>query len=176
MISETLKNRVAPELLPLLARFAFAATLLVWFWRSALTKLGDGISGYWTPSLNAYAQVFPKKFEEAGYDVDAMGLMEQLVVLAGTYGEFILPVLIALGLFTRLASLGMLVFLAVLTYVDITGHGATVGVWFDGSPDGMIADLRIYWGLALFVLLCHGGGSLSLDGLLNLKRFLPWAV
>jgi len=174
MISVTLKNRVAPELLPAFARFSFAATLLVFFWRSALTKVGDGFSGLWTPSLNAYAQVLPKKFEAAGYDVSAMGVMDQLIVVAGTWGEFVLPVLIVLGLFTRLASLGMLGFLAVMTLVDITGHGVVPGVWFDGDPKGIVADLRLYWVLALLVLLCHGGGSLSLDRFV--KKRLPWAV
>ena len=155
MMSDTLKNRVGPELLPAFARFSFAATLLLFFWRSALTKLGDGFSGLWTPSLNAYAQVLPKKFEAAGYDVSAMGVMDQLIVIAGTYGEFVLPLLIVLGLFTRLASIGMLAFLAVMTYVDITGHGVVTGVWFDGSPEGVVADLRVYWVLALLVLICH---------------------
>jgi len=95
-----------------------------------------------------------------------MGLFEQLVVLAGTYGEFVLPALIVLGLFTRLAALGMLVFLAVMTYVDVTGHGVALGTWFDGSPKDLIADIRVYWVLALTVLLCMGPGSLSVDKLL----------
>ena len=59
--------------LGLLVRLTFMATLLLFFWRSALTKLGDGVSGLWTPSMNAYAQVFPRGFEAVGYDVDAMG-------------------------------------------------------------------------------------------------------
>ena len=170
MITDTLRERVAPELLPLFARFSFAATLLVFFWRSALTKLGDGVAGLWTPSLNAYAQVLPAKFEAAGYDVSAMSVLDQLIVVAGTWGEFILPVLIVLGLFTRLASLGMLGFLAVMTWVDIFGHGVQPGVWFDGDPKGIIADLRVYWVLALLVLLCHGAGRVSVDHLLTKWR------
>lgn len=167
MISDTLKDRVAPELLPILARFSFAATLFLFFWRSALTKLGEGFSGLWTPSMNAYAQVLPRKFEAAGYDVAAMGVMDQLLVVAGTWGEFVLPILIVLGLFTRLASLGMLVFLGVMTWVDVTGHGVVVGAWFDGDPKGIVADLRLYWALALLVLVCHGGGRLSVDFLIK---------
>lgn len=171
MIIDTLKNRIAPELLPAFARFTFAATLLMFFWRSAQTKFGDGFSGLWTPSLNAYAQVFPKSFEAAGYDVSAMSIAHQLIVVAGAWGEIILPLLIVLGLLTRLASLGMLIFLAVMTLVDISGHGVTVGAWFDGDPKGLIADQRLYWVLALLVLLCHGGGKLSLDNLLG--RYMP---
>ena len=175
MISDTLKNRVGPELLPLFARFSFAATLFVFFWNSALTKLGDGFSGLWTPSLNAYAQVLPKKFEASGYDISAMGAVDQLIVVMGTWGEFALPILIVLGMFTRLASLGMLAFLAVMTWVDISAHGVVTGVWFDGDPKGIVADLRLYWVLALLVLLCHGGGKLSVDNFV-LKRFIPWAI
>ncbi len=173
MITDTLKNRIAPELLPFLARFSFAATLFMFFWRSAQTKLGEGLSGFWTPSLGAYAQVFPKKFEAAGYDVSAMSGFDQLIVVAGTWGEFALPVLIVLGLLTRLASLGMLAFLAVMTIVDITGHGVVTGAWFDGDPQGLIADQRLYWVMALVVLVCHGGGRLSLDHLL--RGFFPWS-
>ncbi len=167
MITETLKNRIAPELLPAVARFTFAATLLVYFWRSAQTKFGEGLSGFWTPSLDAYVQVFPKGFEAAGYDVSAMSAVHQLIVVAGTWGEIALPVLIVLGLFTRLASLGMLAFLAVMTIVDITGHGVATGAWFDGDPQGLIADQRLYWVLSLLVLLCHGAGKVSLDNLLG---------
>ena len=54
-----------------------------------------------------------------------------------------------------------------MTWVDIFGHGVQPGVWFDGDPKGIIADLRVYWVLALLVLLCHGAGRVSLDRLLN---------
>lgn len=173
MIYDKLEQRVGPELLPLFARFSFAATLLVFFWRSALTKLGDGFSGLWTPSLNAYAQVLPARFEAAGYDVGAMSGLDQLIVVLGTWGEFVLPLLIVLGLFTRLASLGMLAFLAVMTWVDLFGHGVEPGLWFDGDPKGLVADLRLYWVLALLVLVSFGAGSLSVDR--YLKKRISWA-
>jgi len=37
-------------LLPLLARFTFGAVLALYFWASALTKLGDGFFGFLFPS------------------------------------------------------------------------------------------------------------------------------
>ena len=40
-------------LLPMAARFVFAATLLMYFWVSGVTKLGDGILGLFSPSLGA---------------------------------------------------------------------------------------------------------------------------
>ena len=47
-------------LLPLLARFTFGAVLAMYFWASALTKLGDGFLGFLFPGAGAYVQIFPK--------------------------------------------------------------------------------------------------------------------
>jgi putative oxidoreductase len=57
----------APDLLPLLARLVFAAVLLLFFWRSAMTKLGGGLAGLFQPSDGAYVQIFPRAMEAAGY-------------------------------------------------------------------------------------------------------------
>ena len=40
---DRLENAAAPWLLPTLARFTFAATLMLYFWNSGLTKLGSGL-------------------------------------------------------------------------------------------------------------------------------------
>ena len=97
-------------LIPLLARVVFAATLLVYFWASAATKLGDGLMGIFLPSTGAYAQIFPKQMEAVLYDVSQLGVFHWAVVVAGTWAEFILPLLVVIGLFTRLAALGMIGF------------------------------------------------------------------
>ncbi len=163
-------NNIASEILPLLARLIFASTLMLFFWRSAMTKLGDGFMGLFTPSINAYAQILPTRFEAVGYDTDALGFLDWLVVFAGTWGEILLPIMIILGLWTRLASLGMMIFIIVMSYVDICAHGVAAGTLFDGNPTGLILDQRLYWGLALCILLCHGAGRLSVDHLLNTRR------
>ena len=103
----------SPWLLPTLARFTFAATLLVYYLNSGLTKLGQGFPGAILPADGAYFQIFPKAIEAAGYDVSQLGMFHFLVVLAGTWAEFILPILLVLGLFTRLAALGMIGFIIV---------------------------------------------------------------
>jgi len=108
--------------LGLLARFVFSSVTLLFFWNSAKTKIGDSI---FSPSTGAYAQIFPKKFEAVGYDSSQMSVLDTLIVLAGTYAEFILPALILIGLFTRLSSLAMIGFIVVMSIVDITGHGAS---------------------------------------------------
>ncbi|MEM7520512.1 MAG: DoxX family protein [Pseudomonadota bacterium] len=155
----------ADWLLPTVARLLFAAVLLVYFLNSGLTKLGDGIAGLWTPSVGAYAQIFPKVLEAAGYDTDAMGLYHKAVVLAGTWSEFLLPAMIVLGILTRLAAVGMIGFVVVQSLTDIYGHGATdaIGAWFDRFPDAVIFDQRALWIMLFLVLVFKGAGPLSFD-------------
>ncbi len=163
---------LSPALLPTLARFVFAATLLLYYWNSASTKLGGaGIGGLFSPSFNAFAQIFPKGAEAVSYDIAQATLFQKAVILAGTWAEFVLPALILLGLFTRLAALGMIGFVALQSLTDLFGHGgisdpATLGAWFDAAPDGIILDQRAYWLFLLIVLVLKGGGPLSLDRLL----------
>ncbi|WP_010139911.1 DoxX family membrane protein [Oceanicola sp. S124] len=162
-------DHLAP-LLPLLARFIFAAVLLPYFWASAVTKLGDGVLGVLRPSVGAYAQIFPRVFEAAGYDTSKLGAVHWAVVTAGTWAEFALPALLVLGLLTRLAALGMVGFIAVQSLTDLYGHGgidhpATLGAWFDRMPDGVILDQRAFWVFTLLVLAVKGAGALSLDRL-----------
>ena len=160
-------------LLPALTRFVFAATLLMYFWVSGVTKLGDGILGLFSPSMGAYAQIFPKQFEAVGYDVSQLGAFHWLVVMAGTWAEFILPLLLIIGLFTRLAALGMIGFVVVQSLTDIYGHNGTdpktLGAWFDRFPDGIILDQRLLWVFLLSVLVIKGAGALSLDAVLRRK-------
>lgn len=163
-------NHHGDWLLPTLARFLFAAILLFYFWNSAMTKLGDGIFGLFRPGLGAYAQIFPRQMEAVGYDVSQLGLFHWAVVVAGTVAEFLLPLLIVLGLLTRLAALGMIGFVAVQSLTDLYGHGAiahegTLGAWFDGMPDALLLDQRALWAFVLLVLVLKGAGPLSLDRL-----------
>lgn len=162
----------APELLPLLARLCFAGVLAGYYWSSALTKL----EGPFTPSVGAYAQIFPRALEAAGYDASALGIWAWLVVLAGSYAEFILPALLILGAFTRLAALGMIGFIVVQSLTDIVGHGVdagTIGRWFDSVPDALIVDQRALWLLPLVVVLSLGAGRISVDALL--RHWRPFA-
>ncbi|MEM6305177.1 MAG: DoxX family protein [Pseudomonadota bacterium] len=155
----------ADWLVPTLARFLFAAVLAIYFLNAGLTKIGEGISGLWTPSLGAYAQIFPKAMEAAGYDVTALSLYHTFVVLLGTWAEFILPVCVVLGILTRLTALGMIGFIAVQSVTDVIGHGQTgeIGAWFDRFPDAIILDQRMLWAFLLIVLVIKGAGPLSFD-------------
>lgn len=158
------------SLLPLAARLVFAGVLLTYFWASAATKLDSFPFGL---SLGAYAQIFPRVFEAAGYNASEMGLFHRLVILMGTYAEYILPLLIVLGLFTRLAALGMIGFVVVQSATDIWGHkagAATIGAWFDRDSASLIADQRSLWILLFLILVLRGAGPLSLDSLAR-RRF-----
>lgn len=165
----------ADWILPTLARFLFAALLLMYFWVSGLTKLGDGLLGIFQPSLGAYAQIFPKAMEAVSYDASQLSAFHWLVVVAGTWAEFILPVLIVIGLMSRLAALGMIGFVVVQTLTDLYGHGAieeakTVGAWFDKAPDAVIMDQRALWVFLLLVIVVKGAGVLSVDQFLSRRR------
>lgn len=166
-------SRQAGEILPLAARLVFGAVLAGYFWASALTKL----DGPFTPAVGAYAQIFPRALEAAGYNPSALGLWHWLVVMAGTYAEFLLPALLILGAGTRLAAVGMMGFILVQSLTDIIGHGAdaaTIGAWFDRVPDALILDQRALWMLPLLALAVHGGGVFSVDRLLlSSRRYLP---
>ncbi|GGB32276.1 hypothetical protein GCM10011316_00480 [Roseibium aquae] len=155
--------------LGLAARFVFASVLLMYFWNSGLTKLGNGFLGFLSPSAGAYAQILPQMMEQVSYDTSQIAFFPfGLIVLLGTWAEFILPLLIVVGLFTRAASLGMIVFIIVMSYVDVVGHGAdpsTIGALFDGNPSSMIADQRLLWIFLLLVPLLKGPGWVSLDAL-----------
>lgn len=157
---------LAPGLLPLLARATFAATLLVYFWASAATKLGPGIGGILFPSDGAYAQIFPRAFEAVGYDSSRLGMFHWAVALAGMWAEFLLPLFLVAGFLARPAALGMIGFILVQSLTDILGHGAdaaTIGRWFDRDSAALILDQRLLWICLLSVPLLLGPGWLSVD-------------
>ena len=165
-------NASASAILPTLARIVFAATLLFYFWNSAMTKF-DGTP--FTPGVGGYAQIFPKVMESVGFDVSQMSVFHWAVVVAGTFAEFILPLLIVIGLFTRFAAFGMIGFVIVQSLTDLYGHGGiehveTLGKWFDGLPNGAILDQRAFWMVVLVTLVLKGAGPISLDRLLTRNR------
>jgi putative oxidoreductase len=164
-----LSHALLTPALPVLARLVFAGSLLVFFINSAFTKFGDHL---FSPSIGGYAQILPGKAAATGYNPAAFSWFDWLIVMAGTYGEIILPLLIVLGLFTRLAAAGMLGFIVVMTLVDVTGHGVAIGRLFDHQATGIL-DQRLFWGFLLVTLMATGGGKISLDGLLERMRSKP---
>lgn len=116
-------------------------TLRLWmayvFWVSGVLKISD-----WSNTLALFTYEFPVPF-----------LPPLLVAIFGTAFELICPVLLTLGLATRLATLPLIVMTAVInfTYQEATEH--------------------YYWAMLLGIILFYGPGKLSADYLIA-KRFL----
>lgn len=155
----------------LAARLAFGSVLLVFFLNSAGTKVGSGFPGFLIPGAGAYVQIIPPVAEAAGYDPGSISFIPWgLIAYLGTYAEFLIPLLVFVGLFTRLTSLAMIGFIAVMTFVDIQFHhvdSETIGAFFDRVSDSAISDQRLLWILPLVYLVLHGAGAVSVDGLLS---------
>ena len=80
-----------------------------------------------------------------------------VAAVLGTFGELFFPVLLGLGLFTRLGALG-------LSAVNVL---AVVSYWHVLGNQGYEAALaqHLLWGFMLMVLAIFGGGTFSLDRL-----------
>lgn len=159
--------------LSLAARFVFLSVFFFYYLNSFFTKVGEGFSGFFQITDNAYYQIVPAAMEAADSDSANVSLLADLMVFFGTYMEIILPILVVVGLLTRLSALGMIGFIAVQTFVDIQFHGAgekTIGAMFDRFPDAAISDQRILWVFVMGVLVIKGGGYLSLDQLFAKKK------
>ncbi len=87
-------------------------------------------------------------------------LSPHLAAVIGTAGELVFPVLLWLGLTSRLAALG-------LQSVNVMAVVAYAHVIF--NPDfgtSAIAD-HYFWGLMMLVIMVYGPGRLSVDELLT---------
>lgn len=153
-------SKPAGSMLSLLLRATFASVLLPFFFMSFLTKV-EGFS----LTIGAYAQIVPKQIEALGYDRSALSWPWHLLVLAGTFAELALPLVVVAGLATRVSALAMIGFVGVMSLTDIYGHG--IGALFDGDPYAVIADQRLLWVMMLVVLTFTAGGAFSLDAVVS---------
>ena len=153
----------ADWLVPTLARLVFVLVFLFYFLNSASLKIDGSI---FSPSSGAFGQIFPKAAEAVLWDVTQMNIFQRLIIFAGTVAEFVLPVLIVLGLFTRLAAIGLIGFTVVQTLVDVTGHGVGLGTWLNNAPE--LIDERTLWVFLFAVLLIKGAGPLSVDRVISM--------
>ena len=128
------------------ALLALRVALAIPFFRSGLTKW-DGFF-----SLSAGAQyLFTEEFKlHFFWGTMAYPAPLLMAFLAGV-GEIVLPVLLVLGLGTRLAALGILVMTII---IQLT------------LPDGLI-NFHLPWFAMALVLLAQGGGAWSADRLLG---------
>jgi len=110
------------------------------FFKSGLTKLRD-----WESTLMLFE-----------YEYEVPLLSPVVAAWAGTIGEIALPILLAIGLFSRLSALGLFVvnYIAVLSLIDI-------------SPAAL--NEHILWGSLLVFVMLIGGEKLSVDNKLKLS-------
>lgn len=151
--------------------FFFRLTIAGVFWRSLLTKVETfGLFGY-TELINDFPveryhlklPVVPLDMRSAvvtQFENDfALPLIPApAAAWMATLGEFILPILLVLGLFTRLSALGLLAMtLVIQIFVFPNAWWSTHALW---------TALLVY-------LVARGGGAWSLDHLAG--RLLPGA-
>ena len=110
------------------------------FFKSGLTKLRD-----WESTLMLFE-----------YEYEVPLLSPVVAAWAGTIGEIVLPILLAIGLFSRLSAFGLFVvnYIAVLSLIDI-------------SPAAL--NEHILWGSLLVFVMLIGGEKLSVDNKLKLS-------
>lgn len=122
--------------------FAIRALLFKVFFVSALTKIQS-----WDSTLTLFK-----------YEYHVPLLPPDIAAYLGTAAEFILPILIVLGLGGRFPALFLFIFnlVAVIAYRSF--------LFSDAGFYGLID--HILWGYMLLVLMAYGTGKVSLDAML----------
>lgn len=171
MTAETPSSRPRHLLSGLRNLYARAAGLAVWaepvgllglrlllarvFFNSGLTKW-DGLS----ISNSAYSQ-FEVFYGNTGMSYFWMDNFARMAAVA----EIALPILLVLGLFSRVGALGLLIMTLV---IQLTVCNPDYGVCLTGWEDWW--NVHAWWAAIAFYLVVRGPGVLSLDRLLNLER------
>jgi putative oxidoreductase len=140
-------SRIPHSLIALLARFSIAAV----FWKSGQTKVEglaiDIVEGRFELGWPRLSDSAVALFRDE-YKVPL--LPPETAALFATFGEHVLPLLILLGLATRLSALGLLLMTAVIQTFVYPDAYPTHGVW----------------ATVLLVLMARGAGIVSLDHLI----------
>lgn len=112
------------------------------FLKSGLLKLED-----WQSTLMLFT-----------YEFHVPLLSPAFAAVLGATMEISLPILLILGLGSRLA-------IALLFLFNITAASSYPALWTaDGLP-GLLQHVN--WGVILLLLMCHGSGKISLDNLIR---------
>ncbi len=137
-----LSNRTLVPLLNLAIRLYMANI----FWKSGYLKYESYANGQWEDVVEAFTEYHP-----------IPGVDPQLAAIGGTIGELVLPIMLALGIFTRFGAAGLLVMTLVIQFVVPAEYEVH-------NPQ------HYFWMLLLAVPMLHGGRILSVDGLA--RRFI----
>ena len=115
------------------------------FWRSGRTKVDEDS---WLSVSDTAIFLFEEEYK-------GVPLPPEFAAYMATYAEHLFPILLVVGLFTRLSALALL--------------GMTMVIQIFVYPEAWWSVHMIWVALAL-VLILRGGGSLSLDQLLTRKK------
>lgn len=135
-------DKIASPLLDLAIRL-FMANI---FFKSGWLKFKNFLNGDWGSTVYLFQDIHP-----------IPGVPAHIAAVAGTAGELVLPVLLALGLFGRFGAAGLLIMTLTIQYLVPASYDIA-------SPE------HYYWMLLLAVALIKGPGAISLDNLI--RRFL----
>lgn len=109
----------------------------------------------WNFAVTVPTSVRPETFTAFATQYSLVPVPSTIAAYLVSYAEFILPIMLVVGLGTRFAALGLLVITAmILAFV---------------APDPM-ATAQIYWAAILLVLVSQGPGTVSFDRLI--RRFV----
>jgi putative oxidoreductase len=133
----------AEAIMLLMVRIALAGV----FWRSGRTKVEDG--SLLTLNENTLYQFADEPFNHVPL------LPPDVAAHLSAYAEHLFPILLVLGLFTRLSALALL--------------GMTLVIQFFVFPEAWW-QVHILWVALALTLIVRGGGGLSLDVLLSGRR------
>lgn len=143
--------RIPESLVALLARFSIAAV----FWSSGQTKVEGFALNFVSGSFEFGLPRLSSSAVDLFRDEYKLPLLSpELAAVMATVGEHALPLLILLGLGTRLAAFGLLVMTAVIQFLVYPGAYATHGVW----------------AAVLLWLMLRGPGALSIDHLIERRQ------
>lgn len=139
-----LAQRIPNSLVAFVARFSIAAV----FWKSGQTKIQgfalDIVNGQFTLGWPALSDSVVDLFRDE-YQLPLMS--PEFAALLAAAAEHLLPILILLGLATRLSALALL--------------GMTLTIQLLVYPDAYATHGT--WAAVLLYLMVHGPGKLSLD-------------
>lgn len=115
------------------------------FWRSGRTKVDEGS---WLTVSDTTKFLFQEDYKN-------VPLPPELGAYLSTYAEHFFPLLLVVGLFTRLSALGLL--------------GMTMVIQVFVFPEAWWS-VHIIWVALTLTLIVRGGGQVSLDALLTRKQ------
>jgi putative oxidoreductase len=115
------------------------------FWRSGRTKVDEGS---WLSVSDTTKFLFEEEYK-------GVPLPSDLAAYLATYAEHLFPILLVIGLFTRLSALALL--------------GMTMVIQIFVFPEAWW-QVHMIWVAMALVLIVRGGGKLSLDALLNRRK------